>query len=58
MCEEDESHYVEAVYEKLNNRGGGYDSGVYVFESNDMDEKKHLLKPEVYHLNPEQLAFL
>ena len=52
------SHTVETEYNHLHNRGGGYECGVYVCESKDMDEKKHLLKPDIYHSNVEQLKEL
>ena len=51
-------HTLETVSNHLKNRGGGYECGVYVCESKDMDEKKHLLKPEIYYLNVEQLEEL
>ena len=31
--------------------GGGYDEGVYIFESCDMEPERQLLKPEVYHID-------
>ena len=36
-------------------RGGAYDRNVYVCESKDMDERKRLLKPEVYNLRVEEV---
>ena len=49
---------VDSACNHLNNRGGGYECGVYVCESKDMDEKKHLLKPEIFHLTVEQFEEL
>jgi hypothetical protein len=45
---------VDSACNHLNNRGGGYECGVYVCESKDMEQKKHFLKPEIFHLIVEQ----
>ena len=44
---------VEAVALKW--RGGAYDRNVYVVESKDMDERKHLLNSQEYNLLVEEL---
>ena len=38
--------------------GGAYDHGVYECESKDIDERNDLVKPEVYHINLEQLGVM
>lgn len=42
----------------LNCRGGAYDKGVYICESNDMDERNNLVKPEIFRISAAQAAGL